>query len=88
MLRVVNIVGTRPNLVKMSPVLAAQKARPDLFEPRLVHTGQHRDPAMSQQFFAELELPEPDVTLEHDGRRRRAPAICRPSREVRLTELV
>lgn len=64
MLRVVNIVGTRPNLVKMSPVLAAQRARPGQFESLLVHTGQHRDPAMSAQLLAELELPTPDVTLD------------------------
>ena len=61
MLRVVNIVGTRPNLVKMAAVFAAQRARPDVFAPLLVHTGQHRDPAMSERFFAELELPPPDV---------------------------
>lgn len=63
MQRIVNIVGTRPNLVKMAALYAAQRARPDAFTPLLVHTGQHRDPAMSDQFFAELELPEPDVTL-------------------------
>jgi UDP-N-acetylglucosamine 2-epimerase (non-hydrolysing) len=62
-LRVVNIVGTRPNLVKMAAVLAAQHARPDVFESLLVHTRQHYDPAMSEQLFAELELPPPDVML-------------------------
>jgi len=66
-LRVVNIVGTRPNLVKMSAVLAAQQAYPDVFAPLLVHTGQHRDPAMSAQLFTELELPVPDVTLAGDS---------------------
>ncbi len=63
MLRVVNIVGTRPNLVKMAAVLAAQRACPDVFESLLVHTRQHHDPAMSEQLFAELELPPPDVML-------------------------
>ncbi|MFI5365360.1 MAG: non-hydrolyzing UDP-N-acetylglucosamine 2-epimerase [Candidatus Binatia bacterium] len=67
MLRVVNIVGTRPNLVKMAAVFAAQQARPDVFAPLLVHTGQHRDPAMSERLFAELELPRPDITLASDG---------------------
>jgi UDP-N-acetylglucosamine 2-epimerase (non-hydrolysing) len=62
-LRVANIVGTRPNLVKMAAVLAAQRARPDDFVPMLVHTGQQRDPAMSDQFLAELGLPLPDVAL-------------------------
>lgn len=62
-LRIVNIVGTRPNLVKMSSLLAAQRARPEIFQPLLVHTGQHHEAAMSGRFFAELALPQPDVTL-------------------------
>ncbi|HVM97675.1 MAG TPA: UDP-N-acetylglucosamine 2-epimerase (non-hydrolyzing) [Candidatus Acidoferrales bacterium] len=67
MLRIVNIVGTRPNLMKMSALLAAQRARPHAFEPMLVDTGQHRDPAMSGRFFEELELPSPDVSLGVEG---------------------
>ena len=63
MLRVANVVGTRPNLVKMSAVLAAQRARPAVIAPVLIHTGQHRLPAMSERLFAELELPSPDITL-------------------------
>lgn len=63
MLRVVNVVGTRPNLVKMAAVLGAQRARPDAVTPFLVHTGQHHEPAMSASFLAELELPAPDVVL-------------------------
>jgi UDP-N-acetylglucosamine 2-epimerase (non-hydrolysing) len=62
-LRIANVVGTRPNLVKMSAVLGAQRARPEVFAPVLIHTGQHRLPAMSERLFAELELPAPDVTL-------------------------
>ena len=67
MLRVVNIVGARPNLVKMAAVLGAQRARPQLFSSTLVHTGQHSSPEMSERFFAELELPAPDVSLNGDG---------------------
>ncbi len=63
MLRIVNIIGTRPNMVKMAAVLAAQQGRPDAFAPVLVHTGQHRDAAMSEHFLAELGLPPPDVLL-------------------------
>jgi UDP-N-acetylglucosamine 2-epimerase (non-hydrolysing) len=63
LLRIVNIVGARPNLVKMAAVLAAQRARPDLFTPLLVHTRQHDSPAMSERLFAELELPPPDFAL-------------------------
>jgi UDP-N-acetylglucosamine 2-epimerase (non-hydrolysing) len=65
--RIVNIVGTRPNLVKMAALFAAQRARPADFTPLLVHTGQHRDPAMSDQFFVELELPPADVSLDCGG---------------------
>jgi len=68
LIRVANIVGTRPNLVKISALLSAQRARPDVFEPLLVHTGQHRDPAMSDRLFAELQLPAPDVALSVVGR--------------------
>lgn len=62
-MRIVNIVGTRPNIVKVAAMMAAQRERADLFDSLLVHTGQHREPAMSQQLFEELGLPAPDVTL-------------------------
>ncbi len=70
MLRVANVVGTRPNLVKMSAVLAAQRARPEAFAPVLIHTGQHRVPVMSERLMPELELPPPDIMLpaDHHGR--------------------
>lgn len=63
MLRVAHIVGTRPNLVKIAPLLAAERVRPDSVSPLLIHTGQHSEPAMSDGFLRELELPEPDVRL-------------------------
>jgi UDP-N-acetylglucosamine 2-epimerase (non-hydrolysing) len=66
-LRVANIVGTRPNLVKIAALLAAQQARPDVFAPLLIHTGQHRDPDMATRFFRELDLPMPDVALNGHG---------------------
>jgi UDP-N-acetylglucosamine 2-epimerase (non-hydrolysing) len=66
-LRVVNVVGTRPNLVKMAAVFAAQRARPEAITPLLVHTGQHTDPMMSASFLDELRLPAPDVTLACGG---------------------
>jgi UDP-N-acetylglucosamine 2-epimerase (non-hydrolysing) len=66
-LRVVNVVGTRPNLVKMAAVLAAQRARADAMTPLLVHTGQHADPLMSAAFLNDLGLPSPDVTLACGG---------------------
>lgn len=60
--RLVCVVGARPNYMKMGPVIAALR-RQALFRPFLVHTGQHYDPAMNDQFFRDLGLPEPDVNL-------------------------
>ncbi len=48
--------------MKVGPLVRAAQAHPDL-ELRLVHTGQHYDPAMSQVFFRDLGLPEPDLNL-------------------------
>ncbi len=58
------VVGARPNFVKMGPILLGLRAADPELRPVLVHTGQHYDRAMSDQFFAELELPAPDVHLE------------------------
>jgi UDP-N-acetylglucosamine 2-epimerase (non-hydrolysing) len=57
----VHIVGARPNFIKAGPVVRALAARG--CEQRLVHTGQHYDAAMSDVFFSELGIPEPDVNL-------------------------
>jgi UDP-N-acetylglucosamine 2-epimerase (non-hydrolysing) len=57
------IVGARPNFVKIAPILRAL-ARRAHFLPRLIHTGQHYDVAMSRGFFEDLEIPEPDRHLE------------------------
>ncbi len=62
-MRIVHLLGTRPNLVKMAPVIAAAR---DRFGPEssvVVHTGQHYDRAMSDIFFEELGVPEPDHML-------------------------
>ncbi len=59
---VTHIVGARPNFMKAAPVLAALDAAG--VQQRLVHTGQHYDENMSDVFFRQLELPEPDVNLE------------------------
>jgi UDP-N-acetylglucosamine 2-epimerase (non-hydrolysing) len=52
--------------MKMAPILAAMRGRAG-FRPRLIHTGQHFSPEMSDAFFRELEMPEPDVNLEVGG---------------------
>jgi UDP-N-acetylglucosamine 2-epimerase (non-hydrolysing) len=60
---VAHIVGARPNYMKIAPVFAAL-ARRGRVEQRLIHTGQHYDPALKDVFFAELPLPRPHVELE------------------------
>ena len=58
-----NIVGARPNMMKVAP-LVAEMLRHDDIQPLLVHTGQHYDYSMSQVFFDQLHMPEPDYNLE------------------------
>ncbi len=60
--RVLNVVGARPNLMKVAPLLAEMRRCDDLC-PILVHTGQHYDHRMSGTFFDELALPQPDYAL-------------------------
>src|SRR5437016_5545144 len=57
------VVGARPNFVKMGPILDALGQTAADLRPILVHTGQHYDAAMSDQFFHQLGLPKPDVHL-------------------------
>jgi UDP-N-acetylglucosamine 2-epimerase (non-hydrolysing) len=63
MLKVINVVGARPNFMKVAPIVAAMKKRPSHFQPLVVHTGQHYDAAMSDSFFRDLDLPQPDTHL-------------------------
>jgi UDP-N-acetylglucosamine 2-epimerase (non-hydrolysing) len=56
-----NLVGARPNFMKMAPVVAELRRRG--MPQKLIHTGQHYDAAMSQVFFEELGIPEPDLYL-------------------------
>ena len=62
-MRLVHVLGTRPNVVKMAPVIAAARERFGPAASVIVHTGQHYDRAMSEIFFEELGLPEPDHSL-------------------------
>ncbi|HEX8068904.1 MAG TPA: UDP-N-acetylglucosamine 2-epimerase (non-hydrolyzing) [Pyrinomonadaceae bacterium] len=63
MLKVINVVGARPNFMKVAPIVAAMRRRAREFAPVVVHTGQHYDAQMSAAFFRDLRLPEPDVHL-------------------------
>ncbi|OPZ97921.1 MAG: UDP-2,3-diacetamido-2,3-dideoxy-D-glucuronate 2-epimerase [Bacteroidetes bacterium ADurb.Bin408] len=60
------VVGTRPNIIKLSPIPDLATRYPD-FDFCIVHTGQHYDYNMSQVFFDELALPRPDFFLETDN---------------------
>jgi UDP-N-acetylglucosamine 2-epimerase (non-hydrolysing) len=64
------IAGARPNFMKIAPIIhAIQKAQHagKSIQYRLVHTGQHYDSKMSDTFFRELNIPEPDVNLGGGG---------------------
>jgi UDP-N-acetylglucosamine 2-epimerase (non-hydrolysing) len=63
-MRIVYVVGTRPNFVKTAPVIAALRARIPAGRHAIVHTGQHYDRLMSEVFLDELGVPAPDHMLE------------------------
>jgi UDP-N-acetylglucosamine 2-epimerase (non-hydrolysing) len=63
-MRIVYVVGTRPNFVKTAPVVAALRARLPQGRHAIVHTGQHYDRLMSEVFLEELGVPAPDHLLE------------------------
>ncbi len=63
MKRILNVVGARPNFMKIAPIQRHMQKQNPLFEPILIHTGQHYDEQMSKLFFEDLQLPKPDVYL-------------------------
>ncbi len=62
-LKLMCIVGARPNFMKIAPLMRVFRASPERFDARLVHTGQHYDEAMKDAFFRQLQIPEPDIDL-------------------------
>lgn len=60
-MRILSVVGARPQFVKLAPIAAAMK---DRAEHLIVHTGQHYDELMSDVFFRDLNIPAPAVNLE------------------------
>ncbi|HWY21012.1 MAG TPA: UDP-N-acetylglucosamine 2-epimerase (non-hydrolyzing) [Candidatus Acidoferrum sp.] len=68
MIRLLSVVGARPNFMKIAPIIDALKNEElknhSAIEHCLVHSGQHYDNLLSGNFFADLGLPEPDVNLE------------------------
>lgn len=63
--KIVLVAGARPNFMKIAPIIdALQKESIDY---ALVHTGQHYDAKMSEDFFVQLQIPKPDINLESGG---------------------
>jgi UDP-N-acetylglucosamine 2-epimerase (non-hydrolysing) len=62
-MKIVHVVGARPNFMKVSPVMIALSRREGMTQS-LVHTGQHYDENMSEVFFTQLGLSKPDMNLE------------------------
>jgi UDP-N-acetylglucosamine 2-epimerase (non-hydrolysing) len=63
-MRILYVVGTRPNFVKTAPVIGALRERHPEGRHAIVHTGQHYDRLMSEVFLSELGVPAPDYMLE------------------------
>ncbi|MGB2653466.1 MAG: UDP-N-acetylglucosamine 2-epimerase (non-hydrolyzing) [Candidatus Acidiferrum sp.] len=63
-LKIINIVGARPNLPKIAPLLREMQRHSCILDPILVHTGQHYDEALSDIFFRQMGIPTPHVNLE------------------------
>ena len=62
------IAGARPNFMKIAPIISELESRKDHnIEYRLIHTGQHYDANMSESFFKQLGIPEPDLNLGAGG---------------------
>src|ERR1700688_3258301 len=63
MIKLLSVVGARPNFMKIAPIVEEVKKFPDI-EHCLVHSGQHYDELLSGNFFTDLGLPRPDVNLQ------------------------
>ena len=61
-MKIVVTAGARPNFVKVAPLIKEMQRYPALL-PVLIHTGQHYDHMMSEQFFTELDLQPPTINL-------------------------
>ncbi len=61
-MKIIAVVGARPNFMKIAPLMWEVARRPGV-DAYLVHTGQHYDQAMSELFFEQLRIPRPDANL-------------------------
>lgn len=62
-MKVLHVVGSRPNFMKVAPIMAEMADFPGYFQQVLIHTGQHYDDNMSKRFFEDLDMPSPDEFL-------------------------
>ncbi len=83
--RIVIVVGTRPNFIKITQFQKEFGKYGDFFDYKLVHTGQHYDENMSKVFFGQLGLKQPDITLDIKGK---SPSDQIGTIVVRLGELL
>jgi len=67
MIKIISVVGARPNFIKIAPVYRAFRKYTDKVIHKICHTGQHFDTNMSRVFFEELEIPAPDFNLGIHG---------------------
>lgn len=65
-MKIINVVGARPNFMKIAPLHRAFSKNPSIHS-KILHTGQHYDEKMSDIFFNQLELPKPDFYLGVGG---------------------
>lgn len=83
--KILTVVGTRPNFIKITQFEKEFAKYPDEFEFRLLHTGQHYDKSMSKVFFEQLKLREPDYYL---GIGAGAPGAQMGQIMIKLTEVM
>jgi UDP-N-acetylglucosamine 2-epimerase (non-hydrolysing) len=62
-MKILNVVGARPNFVKIAPLIREMQKHPEI-QPLLLHTGQHYDEQLFHVFFREMGIPKPDVDLQ------------------------
>jgi len=88
MLKVIIVAGARPDFMKVAPLVEAMKRRHTIFQPFFVHTGQHYDVTMSDAFFRDLQMPEPDIDLGvgSDSHARQTAAIMQAFEPVVLKQ--